>query len=157
MKSYSLLRELRDKKKGNLLHVTNHLMRHESDYHPFYFILSVMLLGCIEKPETQQKAPQATPTETHQTQTPATKPKDTPPLPAVNILPPALEIGLFMYRYNNRDLDGLLETFSDKIKAGHPVEDFEKELEFADNHSIKIDGWIIFDQIRHTVTQHRTQ
>ncbi len=109
------------------------------------FLLSIALLGCAEKPETQ---PSATPSPTktpHLTPTPTPEPKTTPPSPAVNILPPALEIELFTLHYNNRDLDGLIEIFSDEIKANYSARDFQKELEFAENHSIKIDGWDIWN------------
>jgi hypothetical protein len=95
--------------------------------------LVLTITGCVEKPEIPQTTLQTTITTT-----------PTPneiPSPAVSILPPALEIELFKNRYNDRDLDGLLRIFSDRVKAEHPVEDFEKELGFADNHSIKIVDW----------------
>ena len=117
------------------------------------FLLSIALLGCAEKPEKPETQPSTTPSPTktpHLTPTQTPELKSTPPPPAVSILPPALEIELFMHRYNDRDLDGLLEIFSDEIKANYSVYDFQKELEFAENHSIKIDGWDIWNvTVRH--------
>ncbi len=96
-------------------------------------IFFVLMMGCTGNQDTGHQMPTPKPTiesSTIQTNT-----------PAVNILSPALEIELFKNRYNNRDLNGLLEIFSGEIKAEHPIKDFKKELEFAENFSIKIVDW----------------
>jgi hypothetical protein len=107
-------------------------------------VLSVMLLGCAErKPiETPMKTPKITLTIT-------------PPPPAITNVPPALEIGLFIDRYNHRDLDGILQIFSERIKTEYVVEDFEKELEFAEAHGIRIVGWDIVNVTVHPLGRER--
>ena len=97
-------------------------------------ILLVSLSGCSQ-PERTPKMGEHTPDGVWSTSTPKQTTVYNTPIPPQDI------VKRFLTYYNQRNSTLLYSLFSDRVKANYAFEDVEKQLEIAENHSIKIIGW----------------